>query len=224
MNKKRLKIKVELAVEQVSAIYTSDGPSDYILLFSHGAGAPMTHPFMEFTSDSLAKNGIANLRFNFAYMESGRRSPDRKPAALSVIGAAVRKAEQLFPDKKFILGGKSFGGRMSSHYMAETNDDRIAALMYFGFPLHAPGKDGIERAAHLKDIKVPMLFLQGTRDKLANLELMNKVVNDLTMSDMIVYEGADHSFNMLKRSGITQEEIIERMSLDCAHWLERKSI
>lgn len=191
-----------------------------LLVFAHGAGAPMTHHFMEDMATALAAEHIASLRYNFPYMEKGSKRPD----APAVLQAAVRKAidagvEQA-AGKPVIAGGKSMGGRMTSNALAQKPDPRVKGIVFFGFPLHQPGKPGTERAAHLADVEQPMLFLQGTRDSLAKLELIEEVVAGLgPRATLHIIDTADHSFGVLKRTGKSQEDVYRELASTTARWL-----
>lgn len=155
----------------------------------------MVHPFMEELATSLAETGIASLRFNFPFMEKPKKGPpDRPPVAHKTIEAVIAKSQKLFPALPLFVSGKSFGGRMTSQYMAERNETGVKGIAFFGFPLHAPGKPSNERAEHLKEIKVPMLFLQGSRDEFAEWELIKKVCAALKKATLVRIEGANHSY------------------------------
>ena len=178
----------------------------------------MSHAFMELLATRLAAHKVATLRFNFAYMEKGNGPPDRPKKALPAIEAAVKKAMKYCEGLTLLAGGKSFGGRMTSQLAAMDGIPDVQGIVYFGFPLHAPGKPGVERAAHLKDIKVPQLFLQGTRDALADFKLITKVSKGLKKGILVKMEGGDHSFKTLKRSGITFEESVEKLAVETAQF------
>jgi len=150
-------------------------------------------------ADELANQGIASLRYNFPYMEKGSRRPDPPAVAEKTVAMVMEKANELFPKLPLFAGGKSFGGRMTSQRVAKECPDFLKGIVFFGFPLHAIGNPGMERAAHLKEIKVPMLFLQGTKDKLADIGLMKQVVKELKTSTIQEFEGADHSFKVSKQ-------------------------
>ena len=185
--------------------------------FAHGAGAGIEHPFMADMAQRLAGEGIASLRYHFPYMEaralSGRRRPpDRPPVLVETVRAAVAKAAALADGLPLLAGGKSMGGRMTSTAAAEAPLPGVAGLVFLGFPLHAPGRPerAAERAAHLSDVTVPMLFLQGTRDALARLDLIEQTCAELgALATLHRLEGADHSFRVLKRSGRTNEEVAD---------------
>ena len=162
---------------------------------AHGAGAGMTHRFMADAAAGLAGRGIATLRFQFPYMEKGSKRPDPPKVAHAAVREAVAEAARRFARVPLFAGGKSFGGRMTSQAQALAPMQGVAGLVFFGFPLHAAGKPSDERAAHLRDVQVPMLFLQGSRDDLADLALLRPVVDALgKRATLHVFEGADHSF------------------------------
>ncbi|MEM9822693.1 MAG: alpha/beta family hydrolase [Bacteroidota bacterium] len=213
MKTKKLKIRISKERGSVSAKLLLPEAYQALLVLSHGAGAGMDHHFMEYLAKALGAEGIATLRFNFWYMENGPKPPDRPPLAQAAITAAVEKAKKLDLGVPIFIGGKSFGGRMTSLLAVEGSLDDLQGIIYFGFPLHAPGRTGTERAAHLKDIKLRQLFLQGTRDTLAKIDLIKAVTKALRKGSLRVFEGADHSFKTLKKSGISQEEMIDKLAL-----------
>ena len=162
---------------------------------AHGAGAGMTHRFLADAAAGLAERGIATLRFQFPYMEKGSKRPDPPKVAHAAVREAVAEAARLFPGLRLFAGGKSFGGRMASQAQALEPITGVVGLVFLGFPLHAPGKPSNERAAHLRDVRVPMLFLQGSRDDLADLALLRPVAESLgERATLKVFEGGDHSF------------------------------
>ena len=181
-----------------------------VLIIAHGAGAGMQHSFLEQLAKENCLRGSHSIRFNFPYMESGRKSPGspkRNIEAWKVVLDYVRKK---YPDLPIFISGKSYGGRMASHLVVEHNVS-VNGIIYFGFPLHAPGRDSKERAAHLSSIEIPQLFLQGTKDKLANIELMREVNTEQKEAELVELTGADHSFNVPKRVGISKEEVINNL-------------
>lgn len=191
-----------------------------LLVFGHGAGAGMRHAFMEAAAVALAERGIATLRYNFPYMEAGRRGPDRAPKLIATVRAAVEAARDLGDGLPMIAGGKSMGGRMTSMAAAAQPLPSVRGLVFFGFPLHGIGKPpSTDRAVHLADVGLPMLFLQGTRDKLADLGFLRPLLDELRPSPtLLVVDGADHGFHMLKRSGRTDEEVIAELATATAEW------
>jgi len=182
----------------------------YVL--AHGAGAGMAHPFMTAIADELTERGIATLRYQFPYMEQGSKRPDSPALAQATVRAAVSKASELAPSLPLIAGGKSFGGRMTSQAQAATPLEGVRGLAFLGFPLHPAGKPSSDRARHLAEIDVPLLFLQGTRDSLAELKLLEPVVKGLgRVATLHVVEGADHSLHVPARSGRNDREVMNEI-------------
>jgi predicted alpha/beta-hydrolase family hydrolase len=181
-------------------------------VFAHGAGAGMTHPFMETFATGLGERGIATLRYQFPYMEKGSKRPDSPAVAQAAVRAAVAEAGRCCPELALIAGGKSFGGRMTSQAQASAPMPAVHGLAFLGFPLHPAGKPASDRAAHLADIRIPMLFLQGTRDSLAEVELLQPIITGLGPSASVHWvEGADHSFHVLARSGRNDREVMNEI-------------
>jgi len=208
-----MKIKVSDKIGSVSGEIISPEKPKAILVLAHGAGAGMKHPFMKSLSDELCLRGIATLRFNFPFIEQKKGRPDLPAVAHTTIEVAIQATEKKFPDVPLFAGGKSFGGRMTSQLMASKEIPAVQGVIFFGFPLHQPGNPGVERADHLKQVKVPMLFLQGTRDALADLELIQKVVKGLKKSKLISFEGADHSFKA------PRQNLIPVLAESVANWI-----
>ena len=197
-----------------------------LLVLAHGAGAGMRHPFLQSVADGLAGEGVATLRYQFPYMSAGGRTarPDPPAVAVATVHAAVAAAAEQEPELPLFAGGKSFGGRMTSTAAAESPLQGVRGIVFLGFPLHPPGRPGSARAAHLAQVSVPMLFLQGTRDPLAGLDLMRPVCDHLgARATLHVVEGADHSFGVLKRSGRTNAEVIAELAATIAAWIARTS-
>jgi predicted alpha/beta-hydrolase family hydrolase len=177
-------------------------------VFAHGAGAGMTHAFMAAIADGLAERGVATLRYQFLYMEQGSKRPDPPKLAHAAVRAAVSEAARQLPGIPLFAGGKSFGGRMTSQAQAASALPGVRGLVFLGFPLHPAGKPSSERAKHLSDVQVPMLFLQGTRDELAELALLEPVCAELgARATLKIIEHADHSFHVLARSGRKDAEV-----------------
>jgi len=190
-------------------------------LFAHGAGAGMTHSSMETIATGLSQRGIASLRYQFPYMEKGSKRPDPPAVAHAAVRAAVAEAARCCPSLPLIAGGRSFGGRMTSQAQALSPLPGVHGLAFLGFPLHPAGKPSSDRARHLTDVKIPMLFLQGTRDALAELSLLEPVVKDLgSRATLRLLEGADHSFHVLKSSGRNDREVIDEALDAFAAWVE----
>ena len=190
-------------------------------VFAHGAGAGMTHVFMESVAQGLAARGIATLRYQFPYMEKGSKRPDPPALAQATVRAAVAEAIRRCPGLPLIAGGKSFGARMTSQAQAKAPLSGVRALAFFGFPLHPAGKPSVERADHLDEIRIPMLFLQGTRDKLAELNLLEPVVARLGMQATLhLVDQADHAFHVPARSGRDDRAVMVEMLDLFANWAE----
>src|ERR1700754_533089 len=181
----------------VSALLTRPERPRACFVFAHGAGAGMTHAFTASAATGLAERRVATLRYQFPYMEKGSKRPDPPPVAHAAVRAAVATAAQHCPGLPLIAGGKSFGARMTSQAQAKAPLAGVAGLAFFGFPLHPAGKPSVERADHLAEVKIPMLFLQGTADKLAGRELLKPVVKKLgSRATLHLAEAADHSFHV----------------------------
>jgi hypothetical protein len=190
----------------------------YVL--AHGAGAGMNHPFMSAVAKGLATRGIATLRYQFPYMDKGSKRPDPPKVAHAAVREAVAEAAHRLPGVPLYAGGKSFGGRMTSQAQAIEPLAGVRGLVFLGFPLHAAGKPSDERAAHLADVKVPMLFLQGTRDDLAHLDLLRPVVERLGKSATLeTFEEADHSFHVPARTGRKDAEVMADLLDRLARWI-----
>jgi predicted alpha/beta-hydrolase family hydrolase len=188
-------------------------------VFAHGAGAGMTHPFMESVAGGLCDRGIATLRYQFPYMEKGARRPDAPALAHSAVRAAVTEAGRCCPDLTLLAGGKSYGGRMTSQAQALRPLPGVQALAFFGFPLHPAGKPSVERAKHLADVHVPMLFIQGTRDKLAEPKLIQNVVKDLRPNASLQeIDDADHSLHVPAKSGRRDADILSEALDALVRW------
>jgi predicted alpha/beta-hydrolase family hydrolase len=203
----------------VSALLTQPRAARACFVFAHGAGAGMTHAFMTAVAVGLAARGFATLRYQFPYMEKGSKRPDSPAVAHATVRAAVAEAARHCPKCPLIAGGKSFGGRMTSQTQALAPLAGVSGLAFFGFPLHPAGKPSVERAAHLADINIPMLFLQGTRDTLAELPLLEPVVKRLgARASLHVMQHADHSFHVLARSGRKDAEVMGEILDAFAAW------
>ena len=214
-----LEIEVGERVGRVSALLLRPPEPWAGYVLAHGAGAGMTHPFMESVARALMARGMATLRYQFPYTEAGGRRPDPPGVLRATVRAAVARAGELLPSLKLFAGGKSLGGRMTSHAAAERQLDEVAGLIFLGFPLHPPKRPAIERAEHLERVGQPMLFLQGTRDDLADLTLVREVCGGLgDRVTLPVVEGADHSFGVLKRSGRTGSEVMDELADTIAGW------
>ena len=200
-----------------------DAPDDprALYIFAHGAGAGMRHPFMKAIAEGLAARGIAVLRYEFEYMEKGQKRPDPPKVAHARVREAVEEAARRYAALPIFAGGKSFGGRMTSQAQAAAPLPGVRGLAFLGFPLHASGKPSDERAAHLAQVKVPMLFLQGTRDTLADLSLLRPVVAKLgKRATLQTFEEADHSFHVPARSGRNDAGVREELLEILVRWID----
>jgi hypothetical protein len=203
----------------VSALLIKPRDTRACYVFAHGAGAGMTHSFMIEAAEGLAARGIATLRYQFPYMEKGGKRPDPPAIAQSAVRAAVAEAARACPELPLIAGGKSFGGRMTSQAQARAPLPAVVGLAFFGFPLHAAGKRSGERADHLSEVRVPMLFLQGSADKLAEPDLLKPVVKKLgARATLHLVEAADHSLHVPKRSGRSDREVMAEILDVFAAW------
>jgi uncharacterized protein len=190
-------------------------------VMAHGAGAGMLHPFMASVASDIAQRGIATLRYQFPYMERGSKRPDTPKLAQATVRAAVAESARLMPKLPLFAGGKSFGGRMTSQAQAASPMPGVRGLVFLGFPLHAPGQPSDERAAHLFDVKIPLLFLQGTRDEFADLGLLKKLVGKLgSRASLKLFEDADHSFHVPARTGRKDSEVSAELADAIARWIE----
>jgi predicted alpha/beta-hydrolase family hydrolase len=189
-------------------------------VFAHGAGAGMQHHFMAALARALVERGVATLRFQFPFIEQGTRRPDAPALAQAAVRAAVECAAQRLPGLPLFAGGKSFGGRMSSQAQASAPLPQVRGLAFVGFPLHPAGKPSVARARHLQDVQLPMLFLQGTRDALADLALVTEAAGALgPRARLHVVEGADHAFHVLVRSGRSDAQVLRELADTMAQWM-----
>jgi len=208
---------------EVSAIFLQPQSAQCLLVLAHGAGAGMNHPFMTAVVHELAALRVASFRFQFPYMEQRLRVPDRPPVLTATIQAAVQAASKAAPDLPLFAGGKSLGGRMTSLAASEGRLDSVRGLVFFGFPLHPPNQPGLKRAEHLREVKLPMLFLQGTRDALADLKLLRPILDKVgTQATLRVFEGADHSLHVLKSSGKTDKEVLKELAQSASDWMKKR--
>jgi len=208
--------------QSVSGLLQAPPGARAACVLAHGAGAGMAHPFMAAMADGLAERGIATLRYQFPYMERGLRRPDAPAVAHAAVRAAVTHAAAALPALPLFAGGKSFGGRMASQAQAAEPLPGVRGIAFVGFPLHPAGKPSVTRAEHLSQVQIPMLFLQGTRDALAELELVRQVTGELgDRATLHVVDGADHAFHVLARSG-RKDDAVRSETLDAmAGWMRR---
>ena len=221
MTREELRFVVEGSGE-VSALLVRADQARRLLVLAHGAGAGMRHPFLEKLSGELAGAGVATLRYQFPYMEQRRRIPDAPAVLTATVAAAVRAASKAAPGVTLFAGGKSMGGRMTSHAAAQNLLDGVRGLVFYGFPLHPPGRQGTKRADHLPKVTVPMLFLQGTRDTFADLKLLRPICAKLSpLATLHVIENADHSFHVPKSAGRSDAEVLRELVQTTSLWTER---
>ena len=207
---------------QVSALWLGPPAATSGYVFAHGAGAGMAHPFMSAFADGLAQRRIASLRYQFPYMERKSGRPDSPAVCHATVRAAVAAAKLRAPTLKLVAGGKSFGGRMTSQAQASEPLEGVRGLAFLGFPLHAAGKPTTARAAHLSEIRVPMLFLQGEKDKLAESALLQPIIQELGREVTLVWApDADHSFHVPKRSGRSDSDVMASLLDAFADWTMR---
>lgn len=195
-----------------------------LLVFAHGAGAGMRHRFIEDLSQKLAGLGVATMRYQFPYMEKRVKRPDSEGVLIATVQAALIAAEKYSDGLPIFAGGKSMGGRMTSLTLAKAPMDKLHGLIFFGFPLHAPGAPSAERGKHLANVRVPMLFIQGSRDALADLKLLKPLCAQLDgRAELFVVEGGDHSLHMAKRSGRTDDEVLDEVAAKTSSWMAARS-
>ncbi len=213
-------LSIPLETSSVPGLLLRPPEASSVLVFAHGAGAGMRHRFMDAVSQHLAERRVATLRYEFPYMASRAQRPDPPVVAEATVRAAVNFASTLLPGLPLFAGGKSFGGRMTSNAQAKEPLAPVRGLVFFGFPLHQPKRPDIARAAHLDAVQIPMLFLQGTRDTLADLGLIQQVTNRLgSRASLHVIDTADHSFAVLKRSGKTNDEVLAELADAVVKWM-----
>jgi len=206
--------------ETVSALWQSPAAPKAVLSLAHGAGAGMTHRHMAAAADGLEARGVATLRYQFPYMEKGGKRPDPPPVAHAAVRAAAAEALRRAGDAPLFAGGRSFGARMTSQAQAKAPLEGVRGLVFFAFPLHPAGKPGTDRADHLRDVAVPMLFLQGTHDTLAGLELLRPVVSALgDRATLVLADDADHSFHVPARTGRKDADVLADLLDRAVAWM-----
>jgi predicted alpha/beta-hydrolase family hydrolase len=221
MNAERLTFAID-ETSRLSALFQLPPAATACFVLAHGAGAGMEHPSMVAVAAELAARSIATLRFQFPYMERGSRRPDPPALCHAAVRAAVAEAARLAPKLALIAGGRSFGGRMTSQAQAIEPLPGVTGLAFLGFPLHPAGKPSVERAKHLREVKIPMLFLQGTRDELAKLELLQPLIEQLgARATLKLLQDADHSFHVPARTGRKDAEVRAEMLDVMATWIKR---
>ncbi len=210
--------------DTVSGLFDCPANPQGLLVLAHGAGAGMSHPFLEDLSRELNSAGIATLRYQFPYMEKRRKLPDSPAVLTATVREAVNKGGQLAPHLPLFAGGKSMGGRMTSMAAAEQPLESVRGLVFFGFPLHPPNRPGTHRGDHLARVAVPMLFLQGTRDAFADLKLLRPICARCgSRARLRTFEGADHSFHVLKSSGTSDAGVLRDLVDDVTDWIREIS-
>lgn len=218
MDAEPLTITVD-AETNVSGLLMLPQSAHALYVLAHGAGAGMAHSFMAAIANELAAVGVGTLRYQFPYFEQGKKRTDPPPVCHATVRAAVDEAARRAPKLKLIAGGKSFGGRMTSQAQALTPLPNVAGLAFVGFPLHLAKKPATERAKHLTDVKIPTLFLQGTRDELADLTLLEPVVASMgKRATLKIIDGADHAFHVLARSGRKDADVLRELAQSIADW------
>jgi predicted alpha/beta-hydrolase family hydrolase len=208
--------------DHVSGLWLAPSSARACLALAHGAGVGMTHQSMATLAMALAERDIATLRYQFLYMERGSKRPDAPPLAHKVVRAAVAEAAKRAGKLPLFAGGRSFGGRMTSQAQAAAPLPQVRGLVFFSFPLHPAGKPSDERAVHLSHVRIPVLFLQGTNDALARLDLLQSVVGDLgEQVTLKLVEGADHSFHVPAKSGRKDADVLAEVTGAAADWMSR---
>jgi uncharacterized protein len=208
-----LKIHVSPSIGDVSAEVIQPEKIKCILTLAHGAGAGMNHPFMIALANELALMDIGTIRFNFPFTEQKKKRPDVPAVAHKTIEAVIQKVKELFLTTPVFAGGKSFGGRMTSQYLSKKDSKEVRGIIFIGFPLHPAGTPSVERAEHLKEVNTPMLFLQGTRDDLAQWKLIEEVCASLPLAKLVKFEGADHSFK------VPRQNILPTLATSIESWV-----
>jgi hypothetical protein len=212
-------LQVGFSLAKVSAILDAPPNATWLYVMAHGAGAGMRHPFLEQMATRLADREVATFRYQFPYMQAGEGRPDPPPVLEATVLAAVQTAGEMMPSLPMLAGGKSLGGRMTSHVASRSFLPGVRGLVFLGFPLHAPKKPAVTRAVHLEQVPLPMLFLQGTRDTLADLDLVTSVCGRLEgHATLHLVDGGDHSFKVLKRSGRTEDDVLDELADTIQHW------
>lgn len=214
------RVFVDHTIGEVSALLVRPADAACLYVLAHGAGAGMQHSFMQALAQALAKRKVATFRYQFPFVEAGRRRPDHKSRLLPTVRAAIAAGHQAASGLPLFAGGKSMGGRMTSQAIADSNIATVRGLVFVGFPLHPAKKPGNGRADHLADVETPMLFLQGTRDTLADLSVLRPVCKKLgARATLHILDGADHGFSVLKRSGRTDADVLDELVDVAATWM-----
>jgi predicted alpha/beta-hydrolase family hydrolase len=204
---------------EVTGLWICPESASHVLVLSHAAGTSIEHASMVSIASALNDVGIATFRYNFPYMEKGGGGLDGRATCYETVRSAMRKVSELAGDRTLLAGGRSFGGRMTSMAVAEEWIPGLTGIVFYAFPLHPAKKPATDRGDHLSDVGVPMLFLTGTRDMLAELELLEPIVDQLPLSRLHVIDTADHSFKVLKRSGLTEEQVQQDAAVVVKDWV-----
>ena len=219
MEERQITFQATNSSGDVSAILLMPADPQWLLVLAHGAGAGMRHRSMEAYAARLAERGFATFRYQFPYMENRKGRPDPPPIAAKTVRSAVETATALAPGLPLLAGGKSFGGRMTSTSQSQEELPGVKGLVFYGFPLHAPGRPSADRADHLYQVKIPMLFLQGTRDSFANLEYLKPVVDRIgEAATLEIIDQGDHSFKVPKSSGMSEEHVMNDLADRIVNW------
>jgi uncharacterized protein len=214
-------VTIAVGEGRVSGLLQAPPDARACYVVAHGAGAGMAHPFLAAAANGLAERGVATLRYQFPYLEQGSKRPDAPKVAHAAVRAAVAEAARLLPGLPLFAGGKSFGGRMTSQAQAASPLPGVRGLVFLGFPLHPAGKPSEERAQHLFEVRIPMLFLQGTRDALADLQLVEALAARLgSRATLKLFQDADHSFHVPARTGRKDAQVMAELLNVLAGWIE----
>ena len=217
-------VQFAVSAKAVSGLLILPKGAKALLVLAHGAGAGMRHKFMEEIAAKLAGHSIATLRYQFPYMEKRTKRPDSEAVLTDTVRAAIGAAKKIAGDLPLFAGGKSMGGRMTSLAAAKVPLDGVRGLIFFGFPLHAAGKPGAERGNHLAEISLPLLFLQGSRDALADLKLLRPLCRRLGQrAELFVVDGGDHSFHMLKSAKRSDDEVLNAAVEKAVGWMRKNA-
>jgi len=220
---KEIQFVVNAKAGAVSGLLNKPVEATALLVLAHGAGAGMRHRFMEAVAIKLAARNIATFRYQFPYMEKRTKRPDSEAVLTDTVRAALAAAKKVAGELPLFAGGKSMGGRMTSLAAAKEPLDGVRGFIYFGFPLHAAGRPGADRGDHLAVIEAPMLFLQGSRDALADLKLLRPLCKRLKRAELFVIQGGDHSFHMLKSARRSDDEVLDEITNKAADWMRKNA-
>jgi hypothetical protein len=214
-----LRIRVGERIGEVSALLEAPASAEQFLVLAHGAGAGMRHAFLERMAERFAAHRVATLRYQFPYTERGSRRPDPPAVLEATVRAAAAKGAELAAGMPLFAGGKSMGGRMTSRAQAVEALPEVRGLVFLGFPLHPAGKQSTERADHLRDVRVPLLFLQGTRDDLADLGILTPICAQLPNATLRIVDGADHSFKVPRASARSGDDVLDGLAAAVREWI-----